>query len=60
MMEKRGDISNQSTPVENCCGGRCSTRRQPMDKQAADRLERSPQNDAIDAVVAQTNENASK
>lgn len=56
-MEKRGDISEE-TP--GCCGKRCGCRTdgQPMSKEAADEIQESPLNDAIDAVASQTEKNA--
>jgi hypothetical protein len=59
-MEKRGDI-NEDTP-QHCCGEKsaCDQQGQPTDKEAADQLQSSPVNDAVDAVAERTAENNEK
>lgn len=52
-MEKRGDISEQSTP-HKCCGGRCKSSAAPQpltEKQSADQLEQHVMTDLTDAVA---------
>jgi hypothetical protein len=60
-MEKTGDLSDK-TPQKPCCGGGCHTDKegQPLDKQAADQLQDSPVNRAVDAVAEQTEQNQPK
>ena len=59
-MEKTGDISDK-TPQP--CGSEkcgCDSAGQPITKEAADKLQSSVANDAVDAVVEKTEENQSK
>lgn len=63
-MEKRGVISNEDTPQPGTRVGKMPTKPKfgegILSKEAADQLQQSPINNAIDAVASQTAKNQSK